>query len=126
VKIWFPKGPNSSPRPWVTGLIWLFGLLLISTLLPDWLTNTVSILFLLLVLLPVVGVVALRFWFQRNFIQADCPVCGTALAGFNQMQLQCPSCGALLQIRQGRLEQLTSPGTIDATVVEVQAQAVED
>jgi ribosomal protein S27E len=101
-------------------------LLIIGSLLPDWLTHTLSFLLVLMVLLPVLGVLALRFWFQRNFIQADCPVCGTSLAGFNQMQLQCPSCGELLQIQQGRFERLTSPGTIDATVVEVQAQAVDD
>lgn len=126
MNLWFPNGPNLSPRPWVTALIWLVGLLMIGSLLPDWLTHTLSFLLVLLVLLPVLGVLALRFWFQRNFIQSDCPVCGTSLAGFNQMQMQCPSCGELLQIQQGRFERLTSPGTIDATVVEVQAQTVDD
>ena len=65
--------------PW----LFLLGLLLLSgTAGLRWLADGFLILLAIVVLLPVVGWFGLRWWLQRNLVEAPCPVCGYEFTGF--------------------------------------------
>lgn len=78
-----------------------------------------------IVLAPVVGFVALRWWLQRNLVEGHCPVCDANLTGLKQYDLQCQSCGEALTIRNGQFERKTPPGTIDVEVLDVESVDVQ-
>jgi len=87
-----------------------------------------SILFLigLLLILPVIGWLGLRWWLDRNLIKDQCPVCGYNFTAVNQTQCQCPSCGETLKIEQGHFVRFNPPGTIDVEAVDVSVKQIEN
>jgi len=87
-----------------------------------------SILFLigLLLILPVIGWLGLRWWLDRNLIKDECPVCGYNFTAVNQTQCQCPSCGETLKIEQGHFVRFNPPGTIDVEAVDVSVKQIEN
>lgn len=118
-------GPNQFKSfEWRTsGLgIWvvmLLVLVLVGSLVPDWLINTILIIMGLVFLAPILAFVGLRWWLQRSVIQGNCPVCDYPLSSLKQLQVQCPSCGELLKVNSGRYERMTPPGTVDVEVIDV-------
>lgn len=109
---------------WVTGLM---ALLLIGSIIPDWLINFFLWIIILAFLAPIVGIFGLRWWLQRSMITGDCPVCSAPLQMLNvqQTELTCPHCGTPLQVQQGKFVRLTPPGVVDVAVIEVSAQIEE-
>ncbi|NEQ67061.1 MAG: hypothetical protein F6K21_16460 [Symploca sp. SIO2D2] len=87
-----------------------------------------SILFVigLLLILPVIGWLGLRWWLDRNLIKDQCPVCGYNFTAVNQTQCQCPSCGETLKIEQGHFVRFNPPGTIDVEAVDVSVKQIEN
>ena len=125
---------NSSPfkalQATLSGLSnWLifFGVLwLLSAAGLGWLVNGIAVVFLMLLLLPVIAVAGVTWWLKRNTATAECPVCGFEMTGVENMALGCPSCGEALQMKQGKFERVTPPGTVDVSVVDVQDVTVID
>ncbi|AZB72296.2 hypothetical protein [Synechococcus elongatus] len=117
VPVNFGYGP--SPSPW-RSLATIAVIVLVLSLLPNWLRDALFGLVGLLILLPILGILGLRWWINRNLVNAPCPVCGTTVSGLGQSQLQCPGCGEVLQVKDRQLVRLTPPGTLDVQAVEVQ------
>ena len=127
---------NSSPlkalQVTLSGLSnWLifFGVLwLLSAAGLGWLVNGLAVVFLVLLVVPVVGVFVGMWWLRRNTAMAACPVCGFEMTGIENMALACPSCGEALKMQGGQFERVTPPGTVevtDVTVVDVTTVDVE-
>lgn len=103
----------------------LMGLLLGSVGL-GWVVNGFLILIVLLLLVPAIAFWGLRWWLQRNLVEAQCPVCNYQFTGFNGAQCECPNCGEPLKVKSGNFHRITPPGTIDVTAIEVSNQSLED
>ena len=102
------------------GLTTLLLLFIIGTIAPDWLVNGVLILFLAAILLPIVGVFALRWWLQRNLVSDNCPVCNYPLQGVQGLKTQCPSCGEVLTVNPDKgYDRVTPPGTVEVEAIDV-------
>lgn len=113
----------SGIRSWLVllAVVWLLGSLGLG-----WLVKSLAILFGLLLLAPVVGFFALRWWLKRNLVEDHCPVCQVQLVGLNNSQMRCPNCSEPLSIRQGHVQRSTPPGTVDVEAIEVSAAQLED
>ena len=105
----------------ILGIAWLLGSIGLG-----WVVNSILILISLLLVVPAIAFVGLRWWLSRNLIQDACPVCRYEFTALNQTQSQCPNCSEPLKIEQGHFHRLTPPGTIDVTAVEVSARQLED
>lgn len=101
---------------WLTAIagIWLLGAIGLG-----WLVKSLAVLILLIMLAPVLIFFGLRFWLNRNLVQANCPVCGTSLTGIKGAETLCPSCGTPLTVEADGFQRLTEAGTIDVTAVDV-------
>ncbi len=91
-----------------------------------WLVKSILIFIGILLFAPIIIVIGLRWWLNRNLIQDQCPVCQNEFTALNQTQCQCPSCGEPLKVEQGHFHRLTPPGTIDVQAVNVSAQPTEE
>lgn len=91
-----------------------------------WLVKSVLIFIGISLFTPIIVVIGLRWWLNRNLIQDQCPVCQNEFTALNQTQCQCPSCGEPLKVEQGHFYRLTPPGTIDVQAVNVSAQPTEE
>ncbi|MBD1845874.1 hypothetical protein H6F89_21180 [Cyanobacteria bacterium FACHB-63] len=100
--------------------------LLLSAVGLGWLVKSFLFVLALLIGAPIVGIFVFQWWVRRNIVQADCPVCGAELTGFNQAQMQCSNCGEPLQAEKGRFKRMTPSGTIDVEAVEVAVQVLDD
>lgn len=103
------------------GIAWL-----LASIGLGWVVNSILIVMAFLLITPVIGFIGLRWWLQRNLIQAECPVCQYEFTALNQTQCQCPNCSEPLKVEQGHFNRLTPPGTIDVTAVEVPVKQLED
>lgn len=112
-------GAGPTPSPW-RSLATIAAIVLVLSILPSWLRDALFGLVGLLILLPILGILGLRWWINRNLINAPCPVCGTPVSGLGQSPLQCPGCGEVLQLKDRQLVRVTPPGTLDVQAVEVQ------
>lgn len=110
-------------RSWLVllAVVWLLGAIGLG-----WLVKSLVILLGLLLLAPVVGFFALRWWLRRNLIEDQCPVCRTQFVGLNNSEMRCPQCTEPLTIRQGHFHRLTQPGTVDVEAIEVSVAQLED
>ncbi|MGL5081873.1 MAG: hypothetical protein ACRC8A_10345 [Microcoleaceae cyanobacterium] len=121
------------PRPFLLNLSGLSNWLtlviiiwLLATFGLGWLVNWILILIGILLLAPVVFVVGVRWWLDRNMVIDQCPMCRYEFTALNQTQCQCPNCGELLHVDQGRFSRLTPPGTIDVQAIDISAQTTDD
>ncbi|MGF1514210.1 MAG: hypothetical protein ACFB5Z_11020 [Elainellaceae cyanobacterium] len=101
------------------GIVWLLGSVGLG-----WLVKSVVILIGLLLIAPIIGFWALRWWLKRNLVEAPCPVCGSALVGLNGQEIRCPSCREPVKADDKLFQRLTPPGTVDIDAVEVQSQEI--
>ncbi len=102
-------------------IAWLLGLIGLG-----WLVKSFFVLLGLILITPVVAFLGLRWWIQRNLIQADCPVCHYDFTGFNQAEFRCPNCNEPLKAEAGQFKRMTPAGTIDIQAVEVPVQRLEE
>lgn len=84
-----------------------------------WIINSLMILISFVLILPVIAFLGLRWWLQRNLIQAQCPACQFEFAHLNRPDLQCPSCGEALKVEGGQFVRISAPNTIDVKAVEI-------
>ncbi len=91
-----------------------------------WLINSIMILLSFVLILPVVAFIGLRWWLQRNLVQAQCPACQFEFAHLSRSDLQCPSCGESLKVEGSSFVRTAAPNTIDVQAVEVKAQVLQD
>jgi ribosomal protein S27E len=92
----------------------------------SWIVNSVLILVVLLLLLPVVGWIGLNWWLKRSQVTEKCPVCNYEFTAFEKIECACPSCGETLQVAGGKFTRITPPGTIDVEAIEVSTQEVDE
>jgi Zn finger protein HypA/HybF involved in hydrogenase expression len=100
-------------------IVWLLGSVGLG-----WIIKSALVLFALILILPVVAFIGLRFWFSRNLIQGACPVCAQPLTGLTVLATACPNCGTALQVTREGFQRTTADGTIDVQAVEVSVQEV--
>ncbi len=124
---------NYSPKLlWLnnSGLGCLLNLLLLAILLVSvglgWLVNGFLILLGVILIAPVIGLWVLRWWVQRNLVEDQCPVCSYQFTGFNGVESACPNCGETLEVKNGKFQRITPPGTIDVEVVDVSVKQLDD
>lgn len=103
------------------GGIWLLGSVGLG-----WIVHSILILIVLLAIAPVIFLIALRWWLQRNLIESSCPVCQTSFPALNNTQVRCPGCGEPLKIASGKFTRLTPDGTIDVEAIDVSVQQIDD
>jgi len=103
---------------WLTLI--LVGLLLTSVGL-GWVVNSFLIVLGIILILPTIALIGVRWWVRRNLVQDQCPVCQYQFTGFNGTMSRCPSCGEPLKIEKGQFQRITPPGTIDVDAVDVDA-----
>ncbi|HEY9658954.1 MAG TPA: hypothetical protein V6C65_10915 [Allocoleopsis sp.] len=113
----------SGLRFWLTLLLIVW---LLSSIGLGWLVKFSFIVLALLIVIPIVGFLAFRWWLQRNLVSDHCPVCGYETAGINNTQLRCPNCSEPLKIEKGHFVRLTPPGTVDVEAIEVPSRQLED
>ena len=109
-------------RPWLTlfAIIWLLG-----TFGLGWLVNSLLIILGLLFFAPILAFVGFRWWLQRSLVADNCPVCQYQFTGFSGSQSQCPSCGEIIEIKDGKFNRYTPPGTIDVDAIDVSVQKLD-
>ncbi|NES24538.1 MAG: hypothetical protein F6K41_37930 [Symploca sp. SIO3E6] len=100
--------------------------LLVGTVGLGFVVKGILLLIGLLLILPVMGWLGLRWWLDRNLIKDQCPACGYSFTAVNQTQCQCPNCGETLKIEQGHFVRFNPPGTIDVEAVDVSVKQIED
>ena len=108
------------------GLMILAGALLLSAIGLKWVVNGIAILILLLILAPMVGLFAFRWWLKRKLVESDCPVCHYEFTGFDGQECRCPNCGEVLLAINGKFERPTPPGTIDVDAVDVSVKVLKE
>ncbi|MGJ3247197.1 MAG: hypothetical protein ACFE0I_14135 [Elainellaceae cyanobacterium] len=108
---------------WLTifAIVWLLGSIGLG-----WLVKSFLILIAFLLISPVIAFLAFRWWFQRNLVEGQCPVCGYELVGLNRTNMRCPSCSEPLKAEEGQFHRITPPGTVDVDAVDVSARQIED
>lgn len=113
----------SGLRFWLTLLliVWLLGSIGLG-----WLVKSFFILMGVIVIVPVIAFLVLRWWLQRNLVVDRCPVCSYESAGINGTQFRCPSCSEPLKIEQKQFHRLTPPGTVDVDAIDVTVKQLED
>ena len=84
--------------------------------------DTVLWAFGLLTVVPVVAVVAFRWWVGRSVIEGTCPNCGAAVTGMKGQPFRCFSCGQVIKAEQGGGFGLNDP---TKATVDVDAKAVD-
>jgi predicted RNA-binding Zn-ribbon protein involved in translation (DUF1610 family) len=118
----FQQGLSEVSR-WLFPLavIWLLGAIGLG-----WIVKVSLIVIGLLLIAPVVLVLGVSWWFRRNLVQDQCPVCGFEFVGLDHSEFRCPSCSEVLRAEDRRFVRSSPPGTIDVNAVEVTAQTIED
>lgn len=74
------------------GLFWL----LISGQI-GWILQSFLFLLFMFSVVPVLGILVLRFWLNRQLVQGECPSCGAAVTGLKGRSFQCMNCGQMIQ-----------------------------
>ncbi|PPT06512.1 hypothetical protein CKA32_002498 [Geitlerinema sp. FC II] len=109
---------------WLSVLLVIF---LLSAVGLGWLVKSI---FLILALLPLLGIAAVfgvRWWVGRSLVRDRCPVCNFELVALEQQErLQCPSCGEMLEIEDKQFKRSAPPGTIDVQAIDVSTKAIDE
>ncbi len=100
-------------------------ILLLSSIGLGWLVKSVAVLLFLLLISPIVGYLALRWWLKRNVVEGSCPVCNTVFVGINKTQTQCPGCAELLVVENKQFVRYNPPGTVDVDAIDVSVKEIE-
>lgn len=99
-------------------------IVILSSIGLGWLLKSLAVLLFLLLTAPVIAVIAFRWWFKRNVIENNCPVCGTSFIVLNNTQARCPSCQEVVTVQDRQFVRYSPPGTVDVDVIEVSASEV--
>lgn len=106
-----------------SGLGCLVSVILIASFLGavglGWLVHGALILLGIVVSLPLVAWLGLRWWLNKSLVESSCPVCGYEFTGFSGKECRCPNCGESLLVFKGEFKRLSAIGTIDVKAVDV-------
>lgn len=80
------------------------------------------ILFAILTIVPVLAVVAFRWWVNRQLVQGTCPSCGADVTGLRNQPFQCMSCGNTVILEQGDFS-VKDPSS---ATVDIEAKEIHD
>lgn len=85
-----------------TGQAVLWGLLLwlLLTGRIGWIFDSFIVLLVIFSVVPIVGVIFLRWWLNRQLVQGVCPSCGAAVTGVRNQPFQCMRCGQVVRGEQ--------------------------
>jgi len=107
----------------LSGLGCLVSLILIALFLGavglGWVVNGALILLGILLSLPLVAWLGLRWWLNRSLVESNCPVCSYEFTGFSGKECRCPNCGESLLVENGEFKRLSAIGTIDVKPIDV-------
>ena len=117
------KNKSRVARLNLSGLGCLVSLILMALFLGaiglGWLVNGVLILLGVLLSLPLVAWLGLRWWLNKSLVESSCPVCNYEFTGFARKECRCPNCGEPLLVEKGEFKRLSAIGTIDVKAVDV-------
>ncbi len=106
----------------LTGWGFWLGSLAVAVLLTrvglGWLVAGLVALLVFLLSLPVLVLLAFRWWARRWIATDRCPVCGSESQAIEGSRFFCPSCGEPLFVADGHFYRQTPPGTIDVEPLE--------
>ncbi len=99
------------------GLIWL-----VLTGRIGWIFDSFLYLLLFFSVAPIVGVIALRWWLNRQLVQGTCPSCGARVAGLRNQPFQCISCGQMVRGENGGDFSVNDPAS---ATIDIDAKTVD-
>jgi hypothetical protein len=91
---------------------------LLSYLGLGWLITVLLGLLVFLLSLPILILLAFRWWARRLISQDQCPVCHVESQAIEGSRFFCPSCGEPLFVADGQFYRQTPPGTIDVELIQ--------
>lgn len=117
--------PSNEPRTyslsfngWGFWLGCLAVVLVLSRIGLGWLVALPLILLGILLLLPVIAVVAFRWWVRSRLATDTCPVCRFESQALEGTRFFCPSCGEPLYAADHHFYRQSPPGTVEVEVLE--------
>lgn len=112
----FLQSPSGQVVLWA-GLVWLVVTGRIGIIFDSFL-----FLFAFVTIVPVVAVLAFRWWLSRQLVQGHCPSCGATVTGLKGQSFPCTVCGNTVQGEPSGRFSVKDPASatidIDATEVE--------
>lgn len=101
------------------GLFWL----LISGQI-GWILQSFFFLLFMCSVVPVLGILVLRFWLNRQLVQGSCPSCGAPVTGLKGRSFQCMSCGTWIQNDGGGPDNF-SVGDPSTATIDIDAKRID-
>lgn len=112
----FLQSPSGQVVLWA-GLVWLVVTGRIGIIFDSFL-----FLFAFVTIVPVIAVLAFRWWLSRQLVQGHCPSCGATVTGLKGQSFPCTVCGNTVQGEPSGRFSVKDPASatidIDATEVE--------
>lgn len=99
------------------GLLWL---LLTGRI--GWIFDSFLFLLFIFSVVPVVGIIVLRWWVNRQLHQGQCPNCGSQVTGLKGRAFQCMVCGTVVNSDSGESFSVNDPKT---ATIDIEAKRVE-
>eukprot|EP00281_Chroomonas_sp_CCMP1168_P034635 CAMPEP_0206239090 /NCGR_PEP_ID=MMETSP0047_2-20121206/15185_1 /ASSEMBLY_ACC=CAM_ASM_000192 /TAXON_ID=195065 /ORGANISM="Chroomonas mesostigmatica_cf, Strain CCMP1168" /LENGTH=132 /DNA_ID=CAMNT_0053663713 /DNA_START=204 /DNA_END=603 /DNA_ORIENTATION=- len=106
-----------------------------------WLFDIVNFFFILIVVVPVVGLIALNLWVKTSIVNGECPSCNAPSSVVKGQQSICLNCGTPIQVENGKIERISvysqavevdertgkkkTVDVVDVDVIEVDARDVK-
>lgn len=87
----FLKSPTGQVVLWA-GLAWL-----VVTGRIGFIFDSFLVLFAFVTIVPVLAVLAFRWWLSRQLVQGTCPSCGSVVTGLKGQSFPCTVCGNTVQ-----------------------------
>lgn len=116
---------NQLPRTYslaFSGWSFWLGLIAIASVLAvvgwGWFLTLLLTLLVALITLPIVAVMAFRWWLRRSITTDACPVCQFESQALEGSRLSCPNCGEPLYVADGHFNRQTPPGTVEVAFQE--------
>lgn len=103
-------------------VIWGVLLWLLLTGRIGWIFDSFIILLVLFSVVPIIGVLALRWWLNRQLVQGTCPSCGAAVTGLRNQPFQCMRCG---QVVEGEKKGNFSVNDPSSATIDIDAKRID-
>lgn len=112
----FFQSPSGQVALWI-GLVWL-----VLTGRIGFIFDSFLFLFAFVTIVPVLAVLAFRWWLSRQLVQGTCPSCGASVTGLKGQNFPCAVCGNTVQGDPSGSFSVKDPATatidIDATEID--------
>jgi ribosomal protein S27AE len=81
--------------------------------------NGILLLIAAIVIIPIIAVFGLQWYFRKNQIAGNCPMCGYGFVAMKNTNVTCGQCGENLSIGNELFDRYTPEGTIEVDAVSV-------